>query len=190
MNKDLLFKNVDTGEWSEHYPEKRSCTSAQFKLDLFEFFDKDEFKDMTALEVGIYGGYTTKILSYLFKKVYAFDNFAKSITGTKRFNSDRSNIEYKLIDVYKETWPEIEIDVVFIDCVHTTPNTTMDIDNSIKHRKGDEFYLIFDDYANWPAVRTAVDNHKKIKLIKGIGMDIGKIKEGVVCKYIGEKDND
>ena len=188
MNKDFLFTNSETGEIAEHYPEKASCTSIKFKLDLFEFFNKDKFKDKTALEVGIYGGHTTRVLSFLFKKVYAFDNFDRSISGTQKFNSDRDNIEYNLIDVYNDAWPDIKIDVVFIDAVHTTKNTTIDINNSIDHRNSDEFYLVFDDYGNHPAVKSAIDSHRDIKIIKRIGVDVnGGICEGVICKYIGGK---
>ena len=185
MNNEFLFKNGEPGEMAEHYPEKASCTSKKFKLDLYEFFNKDEFKDKIALEVGIYGGHTTRILSHLFVTVHAFDNFDRSISGTQKFNSDRDNIEYYLMDVYNDKWPDIKIDITFIDAVHTTENTTIDINNSILHRNSDDFYLAFDDYGNHPDVKKAIESHKDIQIIKRIGLDVSSGSEGVICKYIG-----
>ena len=52
-------------------PDKRQdkdTTSLKFKEQLINFFG-DEWKDKTCLEIGTNKGYTTRVLSFLFKKV-------------------------------------------------------------------------------------------------------------------------
>ena len=41
--------------------EHKTTTSKKFKRDVFAFFDKPEFKNKTALEIGSNLGYTTFI---------------------------------------------------------------------------------------------------------------------------------
>ena len=52
-------------------PDKRqdkNTTSLKFKQDMIEFLG-DDYKDKTCLEIGSHRGYTTRVLSFLFKKV-------------------------------------------------------------------------------------------------------------------------
>jgi len=53
-------------------PDKRqdkNTTSLKFKKDLIEFFGED-YKDKICLEIGTSKGYSTRLLSFLFKKSY------------------------------------------------------------------------------------------------------------------------
>ena len=63
--KRVLDETPDKLEWKE-------TTSLKFKQELIDFFGKD-FKDKDVLEVGCHVGHTSRILSYLFKKVYAMN---------------------------------------------------------------------------------------------------------------------
>ena len=68
-------------------PDKREqvkTTSLKFKKDLIDFFGND-YKNKRCLEIGTHKGYTTRILSNLFKKVVTCEietdliNFAKNL---------------------------------------------------------------------------------------------------------------
>ena len=48
--------------------QEKNTTSLKFKKDLIEYLG-DDYKDKTCLEIGTNKGYTTRILSFLFKKV-------------------------------------------------------------------------------------------------------------------------
>ena len=57
--------------------QNNTTTSLKFKRDIWDFFQG--YQDKIAVELGTHKGQTTKILSYLFKKVYTvniFDNKA------------------------------------------------------------------------------------------------------------------
>ena len=67
MNQNKILKGI---------PDKRQdkdTTSLKFKRDLIEFFGED-YKDKICLEIGTNKGYSTKILSFLFKKVITCEN--------------------------------------------------------------------------------------------------------------------
>ena len=46
--------------------EDKNTTSLKFKQDMIDFLG-DDYKDKTCLEIGAHRGYTTRILSFLFK---------------------------------------------------------------------------------------------------------------------------
>ena len=111
-------------------PDKRQdkdTTSLKFKEDLIEFFYSNEWRDKVCLEVGTNRGYTTRILSFLFKKVISLEYDADLINFAKDVNKDRDNIEFIQKDVYQSEWNFGGIDVVFIDCMHEYVNVMHDI---------------------------------------------------------------
>ena len=88
-----------------------------------------------------------------------------------------------------------DIDVAFIDCVHTEQAVISDMDNSLG--LGAEI-LVFDDYGLFPEVKLAVDKYieeGKLKLEKYIGLEKGVHTfvnkerelldyEGVICSRV------
>lgn len=185
INK-ILEETPDKAEWS-------STTSLKFKKDLVEFFGED-FKDTEILEVGCHAGHTTRILSYLFKKVYAMninepsgpwkpnyiiweDAWYKhySVNLETSFNKEFENINFLEMDSYnQEGWPTDvlkDVSVVFIDAVHEYYPVLSDINNAVKLNAK---YIVFDDYGLIPEVRAAVDskiNDGTLEVIKKIGFE-------------------
>ena len=196
MNYEQILKDI---------PDKRQdkdTTSLKFKKDLIEFFGED-WKDKTCLEIGTNRGYTTRILSFLFKKVITCEYDSELVSFAKNVNKDRDNIEFLQKDVYQSTWDFENIDVSFIDCVHEYANVMHDIQKSLQLVKSNkEMILVFDDYGLpkpphrekdvKDAVDQYVDEHPSFDLVKYIGEDKGsdcrpgkilKAEEGVICKY-------
>ena len=196
MNQNKILKGI---------PDKRQdtdTTSLKFKRDLIEFFEKD-YQDKTCLEIGTNKGYTTRILSFLFKNVITCENDWDLLKFAEDVNKDRDNIEFLQMDVYQSNWNFEDIDVVFIDCVHDYPNVIHDIQKSLQLVKpNEELILVFDDYGlSKPprpdgyvkeAVDQYVDEHPTFDLVKYVGEEKGsdcrpgkilKAEEGVICKY-------
>ena len=132
-------------------PGGRGTTSVKFKSDLIDFFIDKNLNSI--LELGTWGGHTTRILSYLFKKVITVDKpeeFERRILGPGQaadMNKDRNNITYVPLDLYKTTWNFDRQDVVFIDAMHTYDTCNMDIYNSLNLLPVGG-YLVFDDFSN------------------------------------------
>jgi lipopolysaccharide biosynthesis glycosyltransferase len=137
------------------YEDIWTC-SDEMRFDIADFFkDRSQFK---IAEIGSHKGYTTKILSYMFSKVYAVDNSIEWTKFNKHYNRDRTNIEYIMLDLYKDSWnilPE-DIDVVFIDAGHSYTCCKSDILNSL-NRFHKLKYIIFDDYGVWEGVKKIID---------------------------------
>tara|TARA_B100000700_G_scaffold230628_1_gene255100 strand:- start:3393 stop:4811 length:1419 start_codon:yes stop_codon:yes gene_type:complete len=175
--------NSTIDEMLDGIPDKKDfnkTTSIQFKKDLFNYFlnnvdTKD--KKLKVLELGTNHGYTTRILAFLFDKVITFDKFDVNVHQAKMINYDFSNIDYHKVDVYGEKWPDVDFDVVFIDCMHTYEAVVSDINNVLNRTIGKQVYFIFDDYGlNWGPnsgqVKQAIDefiNKDYIKIVKEIG---------------------
>jgi hypothetical protein len=53
----------------------------------------------------------------------------------KEYNKDAANIRYVHLDIYTDSWDVLpdDVEVSFIDAMHTYENCKMDIINSIKH---------------------------------------------------------
>ena len=152
-------------------PDKREqvkTTSLKFKKDLIDFFG-DDYKDKRCLEIGTHKGYTTRILSSLFKKVITCEIEIDLINFAKDLNKDKNNIEFLQKDVYNSNgsdgfsglklnektgeiisdaiWDFKDIDVVFIDCNHYIACVKHDIVKSLKLCKpNEEIIIVFDDY--------------------------------------------
>ena len=178
--------------------QDRNTTSLKFKKDLIEFLGED-YKDKICLEIGTSKGYSTRLLSFLFKKVITCEINPDLITFAKNINKDRENIEFLQKDVYGTRWDFEDIDVVFIDCDHEINAVLRDIQNAISLCKpAQELLIVFDDYGldnPWEGVKDAIsryDDNPYFKIIKEIGEPKGSDcnpranlleVEGVICRY-------
>ena len=174
----------------------KTTTSMKFKADTVDFF-RGKFKDKTVLEIGTSLGYGTKILSGLFKKVITLDNSNDKLYEAKENLKHLDNVEFRLMDVYRDRWNfEEKVDVVFIDCVHTYQHLKSDVDNSLN--TFDKPILMFDDYGLFPDLKQLIDEYVeagKLKILKKIGQHKGKIypktmnkilkdREGIICQAV------
>ena len=176
-------KNIDDDIWT--------C-SEQMRFDIYNFFkDNSHFK---IAEIGAHKGYTTKILANIFSKVYAVDNSVEWTNFNKKLNKDVTNIEYVMLDIYKNSWEILpnDIDVSFIDAMHSYEGCKSDITNSLNRFKNLK-YIIFDDYGVWPGVKQIVDELIKNKTFifeRFIGINdvpgpngiVKNVKEGIICR--------
>ncbi len=146
---DYIFKSPDIEDdiWT--------CSN-KMRYDIYNFFkDKQHYK---IAEIGAHKGYSTKVLSHIFSKVYAVDINDEWTNFSKEYNKNSTNIEYVYLDIYKDSWNILpdDIEVSFIDAIHTYRHCGSDIFNSIK-RFINLKYIIFDDYGVWPGVKQIVD---------------------------------
>lgn len=166
--------------------------SDKFRYDIYNFFkDYPEFK---IAEIGAHKGYTTHILSNIFSTVYAVDNSVEWTNYSKQYNKYANNIEYIMLDIYKEEWNILpdDIEVSFIDAGHSYDNCKSDIMNSIKQFKNLK-YIILDDYGVWKGVKQIVDEligNKTLIFEKYIGITnvpgpngvVNNVNEGIICR--------
>lgn len=176
--------------------DSKTTTSKKFKADLINFFDKDEYRKKSCLEVGSSLGHGTKVLSHLFGKVTALDNLPERHEQSKKLNSDRDNIDYIVMDVYNQKWDFWNMGVVFIDCVHDYVHIQSDIENALKF--GKDTIIVFDDYGLFPELKQCIDEYVdmgKLKVLKKIGQKKGtyfpttqnkvlKDYEGIICQSV------
>jgi hypothetical protein len=161
------------------------------RYDIFDFFKENS--NFKIAEIGSHKGYSTKVLSKLFSKVYAVDNSVEWTNFNKNFNKDATNIEYVMLDIYKDSWEVLpdDIEVSFIDAGHSYECCKSDILNSIKQFKNLQ-YIIFDDYGVWSGVKQVIDEMIKHKILffeKFIGLNdvpgpngiVKNVNEGVIC---------
>lgn len=178
-------------------PEKiqyRNTTSKKFKSDVYNFFNKPEFKELNCMEIGCAKGHSTFLFSKLFKQVYAINNV--TIQEAQAFCSSNGshNIEYFTQDVYKYGLPDAEVDVIMIDAVHTYEAVKTDILNTLNLRSKGKKYIIFDDTGILPEVLqivTEMCDKNVLELITPIGCKPGDpfhralySDEGLICKEV------
>jgi predicted O-methyltransferase YrrM len=181
----------------DNIPDKRvdkNTTSLKFKQDLIDFFEPKQLS--YCIEIGTSLGYSTHILSSLFKNVTTIDNDINNIQKAMQFNSGRDNIEFLHRDAYSFEWGvDTKADVVFIDAIHTYKHVLMDINNAIKHSVSGA-YIVFDDYGlpSISGVKKAIDEmiqNGTLTFITYIGEDIGSeprlkiplvAREGIITK--------
>jgi hypothetical protein len=160
-------------EIGEDKTQNLSTTSFQFKRDIWNYFQG--FQDKVVVEFGTHKGQTTRVLSYLFKKVYTINNNDNDIA--KEFNKDRDNIIYLNFDLYSNNILSISdaIDVFLVDAGHEYEHVINDINRVTSMNCSENCYVIFDDYGancHLYTVKKAVDQALQmniLSLIKGIG---------------------
>lgn len=155
-----------------------STTSFKFKRDLWEYFQR--FENSVAVEFGTHKGQTTRILSFLFKKVYTI-NINDNISA-KELNKDRENIVYiDNFDLYSGKKIPIydKISMFLIDAGHDYHNVISDINSAFSLNCDENCYIVFDDYGLQQykndvnkAVNEAIDLGA-LSFVKGIGHDSG-----------------
>lgn len=158
--------------------EDINTTSLKFKQDLWEYFQ--DCQDKVAVEFGTHKGQTTRILSFLFKKVYTINNNDNEIA--KDFNSDRNNISYLNFDLYSNRELPIDetIDMFLIDAGHKYYHVMHDVKLATSANCSENCYIVFDDYGcnvHRDEVKRAVDeiiSQNIVKVEKGIGHGVGK----------------
>jgi len=129
--------------------ESKNTTSLKFKQDIINFFENKNLDN--CLEIGTNHGWTTRVLSSLFKEVHTVDYSLENTNFAKTNNADRNNIIYHTADAYKkETYLGLpKMDIVFIDCKHEYDYVLFDINTALSlfdENKG--IYLLFDDYGH------------------------------------------
>jgi len=182
---DLLLNSV------RHKDTFKNATSRKFKKDLIEYFKDDKYKEMNVVELGCCQGDTTKVLSSLFKNVYAYDHSKENIDITR--DKCKENVECHIMDVTNDEWKFPKVDVVFIDASHDYPQVAIDIQKTVDYF--DNPIIILDDYGNPnnTNIRNSIDlkvNEGVIKVDTYIGEEQGfktksgwimNDREGVVC---------
>jgi len=179
-------KNIDDDVWT--------C-SEKMRYDIYDFFkDKTHFK---IAEIGSHKGYSTRVLSKIFSKVYAVDNSIEWTNFSKEFNKDIPNIEYVMLNIYTDSWDILpdDIEVTFIDADHSYQGCKSDIMNSINRLKNLQ-YIILDDYGVWDGVKQIVDElieNKTFKFERFIGITdvpgpnnivFKNVNEGIICSIV------
>lgn len=148
MNINKILENIP--DKFEH----RTTTSHRFKKDVFEFFNSPEFSDRVCVEIGSNMGYTTRVLSFLFKEVIGFNK--EIVTDAEEFNHDRKNVRFYGQDVYNTTLPIDYGDVFFIDAMHTYDAVLQDTLRSLKFKSDHKRYFIYDDYGAYPEIKKVI----------------------------------
>lgn len=192
--QDLL---IEPGQQDKF--QNLSTTSLKFKEDLWNFFNREEFKQQTCCEFGTHKGQTTRILSFLFNRVITI-NLPGHFEEAKAFNADRTNIEFLGFDLYSR--PEThtptaeKVDVFFVDANHEYNEVMHDVEKIRNMNLGDDVYIIFDDFGGQIGVNIAVNDlieEHILDIVSNIGYPAGhsfggsperilKDWEGVICR--------
>ena len=157
-------------------PEKEefiSTTSRQFKRDIIDFFDKPEFKDKIAMEMGCDRCHSTIILASLFKQVYALDKEPNADAEELLKRCGVTNAARIICDLYdEEPLPVPSADVIFVDAWHTYEGVRTDVLNALNLPSVGKKYFIFDDVGIYPPIKQCVEDfykEGKLTLVKKIG---------------------
>ena len=161
-------------------PDFHGTTTHKFKKDIWNYFNKEIFNKLTFVEFGTSRGYTSLIMSYLFKKVHTI-NIQDSVDA-KAMSTGIDNINYHIFDLYNfspNNWSNIGSgDVFMIDAVHTYDAVMIDVNNalSLLDTKLEKKVFIFDDYGAYPEVKKAIDeliSSKTLEVVMTIGEEQG-----------------
>lgn len=161
----------------EDKTQNLSTTSFKFKQDVWNFFQG--FTDKVAVEFGTNKGQTTKLLSYLFDKVYTVN--INDNQDAIHLNSGINNIEYICyFDLYSSRKLPINesISMFFLDAGHKYEEIIQDINRVTSMNCDADCYLLFDDYGSMInlGIKQAVDeavNMGALEIIQYIGHDTG-----------------
>ena len=162
--------------------ENKDTTSHKFKNDLYDFFWEDKWRERSILEVSCSRGYSSYLLSHLFKQVYAVDYEIDLLDFASKFNQDRGrkNIQFIRCDIYRAPyWNRLpSADVVFLDADHRYKSVVYDIRNAWTQSLYQGGYIIIDDYGLpgsgvFRAVNDLVKENKNLRLVQYIGEPAG-----------------
>lgn len=178
------FKTIEQilEEVGEDKHQNLSTTSLKFKKDIWEFFESfSESNQLNAIEFGTHKGQTTRLLSFIFKKVWSI-NLPNHFAEAEQLNKDRDNIQFVPFDLYQtdldENFKHSPSNVFLIDAGHSFDNVISDFSRTLNLKTNPDFpiFYIFDDYGLIRDVHNAIE-----QLIR-----IGKLEK--VC-YIGHEPN-
>ena len=176
-----------------------ATTSYKFKEDLFYFLQSIGSEDLICTEFGTSRGFTTVMLSYLFKEVHTINLTQGDLT--KDLVEGLSNINLHEFNLYSdEELPTPKSDVFIIDAGHNYRNVISDTRRAIENSNGKAF-LVYDDFGAFSPVRQAILDileEGKIGVVKFIGMNAGwkygeeaihvsrtlTHQEGVICQIL------
>lgn len=147
-----------------------TTTSHKFKRELYNFFNKDDYKNKKCVEWGSNLGYTTYVLSHLFNQVTGF-NKERAVEAIE-FNKNRPNVKFYTQDIYNTNIPIKDGDVFLVDAEHTYHAVIDDTMRSLSFESTNKKYFIYDDYGAYPEIKKAIDDlieYNKIKLVTKIG---------------------
>lgn len=164
-------------EIGEDKTQNLSTTSFKFKSDVWEFFQG--FDDKVVVEFGTHKGQTSRVLSYLFSKVYTI-NYQDNAEAM-RLNSDRTNINYiSNFNLYTNEVLPIDdmVSMFFVDAGHKYEEIVYDINRITQMNCDTDCYLLFDDYGSTinPGIKEAVTlavNSNVLEIVKFIGHESG-----------------
>jgi SAM-dependent methyltransferase len=180
--------------------DNKDTTSYEFKKDLYDFFWENKWRDRSVLEVSCSRGYSSYLLSHLFKQVYAVDYTRDLLDFASKFNQSRGrkNIQFIQCDIYNSPyWAKLpKADVVFLDADHRYKSAVYDIRNAWTNILGIVGYIVVDDYGLpgsgvHRAVNDLVKENTRLTKVNYIGEPAGSIPyrrklldwEGVILKY-------
>lgn len=199
-----MFKTIDEIllEVGEDKHTNLTTTSNKFKTDLWNFFKAlPNHQKFNCVEFGTHKGGTTRVLSYLFNKVYTI-NLPGHMDAAQKLNFDRDNIKFIEMNLYDtptdSNFVHSPISVFVIDAGHTTDQILMDVSRAknLKHADGD-VYFVFDDVGLFDDVYLAVQQLiyvGQLEKVCSIGHDVRhnfggsperilrKDAEGMICK--------
>lgn len=170
--------------------EQNHWTSSQKFRDDIRLYFNGFGKNLIIMELGSHLGYTTTILSDIFKHVVAVDINLGLLGVNHERNKNRKNITYLNGDLYGPTFwildefKTIKPDIIFLDAVHTYSCVTQDIRNV--RNMTNATHIIFDDYS-WKSVNHAVNDSIErghIILEKTFGLSSDQINDLHISKHI------
>jgi len=158
------------------FSEVSITTSYQYKRHIAEEFCEIG-KDLTAMELGVYHGYTTRILATIFKKVIAVDiNKGLLQMAAKTVGPLEENVVFLFMDLMSDDWRKLannDVDVVIIDADHTYAGVRRDAENVLKHLPTLQWIVFHDTW--WPQIERAVSEFEQEKILSchnvGLGFD-------------------
>jgi len=150
-------------EFQDYVPDKEVdpwTITKKFRSDIIKIFESyPHAKEWTIMELGSYFGYTTSLLSRIFRKVVAVDISKDHLEITERYNKNRTNIEYVLFNSVLDPWSifdEYDISVAFVDAAHDEKSVLNDVTHLLTMKRRPNI-LIFDDYTLFPGVSAVVN---------------------------------
>ncbi len=195
MKSSVLYDIIDAGAGKREFT---GTISRKMKRDIVDFFSFDKAKTFDCLELGFWRGYTTYILSQVFKTVTAVDiNDGSKIIPEVL---ERDNVEFIYpVDIYDSNpdnvWGKLktedaypEFNIFFIDCIHDAPHVEQDVNRCLSIADlSKPVYFIFDDYGTtvdlnnedtWNGsinqyIRDLVIRTSNFKVVSYIGEDVG-----------------